>query len=1651
MFEVFGLGAEFLFNASGTERIVNVVSELQRLDTQIRNTGDGITDFNQRLLEFSGALVNTGASMMAKGLTQTYAAMKGIGQAAEWETAMVNAVRYMDDDSSEAQTAYNKALSETAKLLGKTKEEINESVVAYMMMGKSSDEALRLSQNAGYAAVAWDMTAGQVSDSFRTIKAAFNVNLEDQAMYQKYLDTINEVGNSTAATAADVVEFLSDGGSALHNVANVSMEEAMGMASAARYANMSIAEFSTMMTRLGNQYATDKSTKYFSALGVEVKDANGEMRSFAEVLYDVQKQWNDLDVATKSTFAAGVGGVYADRLSLYMGSADEYKKGSTIAGQDNTGSAEAEFSRVTNTFEMAMARLKVTTDDFVTAFWGTLLPPLTKFINVVTTVIDKISRFMQAHPAIMKVAAGFILLSGVAIALGGSFLLISGIMTKFIATIRLGYGPLKLLSSGMQGLKLALSSIAGPAKLAMGSMLKLTISMGVLYAAWKYDLFGLRSSLTEFQEKMQYSLNQTRELLSDSMPVDQFQKQIVKLSQSESIWDKLTLIMTKFGMVWKGVTEAWNTYELSDSMYQKLQAAGVLETVTWILLMKMKLTAFFEGVKEGFMTVVNVINGFIQNVLRPPFEWLMNNVLLPLADKILGAGNALEVFFGKSNDAFGDATLQKWKMFGEIAGGILATLMAFKSVTAIGNIVGSVRTLGGLLGGGSGGGGGGGNGGGGNGGGGGGGGPDGGGGGNGGGKKSAIPNPKTILVGLADIALIVGGFTLLVAAYGALSNIAGFDAFMQKGLNTLKLLFSGVLGIAVGIGALSVLTALVSKVSPAQFVSGLAGIAIVLGGFTVLIAAYGALAQIPGIQDFMLSGSATLGTLFDAVSVFACAEFLGMVAAMAVIGALSPATFVSGLAGLAVILGGFTLIISAYAALTMIPGFTDFLASGAATLAQLFNSIGEVVGSLIGGFAEGLTASLPEIGNNLSAFGQSVVPFFEAMSSAPLDGVGPFLSALGQFMLMMGGEAVLSFLTGGTDLEQLGSDLTGFGTSAKGFFDVVSTYPEEGFNKAKRVFQSISSLGGYATKSGGLAQVFTGSTDLPKLGTDLSSFATNSQSFFTTVATFPEAGMSKAKLVFESITSLGGYATKSGGLAQLFTGSTDLPKLGTDLTNFATNAQSFFTTVSGFPATGFTKSKQVFEVLDGIGDYDFKSGGLAQIFTGSTDLKGIGTQLTSFGEAVQGYFQIADGLSVSSLNKGKQIFEVLSLIGDDAFKSGGVAQFFNGSVELVSIGTQLSSFGTSVEGFFTVADRITASSTVRAKQIFTALGQMGEFANISVLLTNLGSTGTQLTNFITNAEGFFTKAESINVEGVNTLIPVLQDFFAVFNNLDTSRITSAATAMNNIGDAAENLANKVQSLSADIVTEFGNNVDLVKNFCDDANNTVAGTNLPQNVAEGITSNGSLVKDSVTTVFQNAATVLPGGTEGPFSYSSLYSSGQKVMSTMASGITSSSGLIKSAMLSAFNNAKAVLPHSDADEGPFSKLTSSGMAIPNTIASGIDKTSNSIYDSLYAAGTNAMGALPSDIGMSVNPEISDDYKQTNYERVAQAQTAVAEQKANTECTLTIAPGAIVISPQIQGGSEEDANRMADLIREMMESEIFPYIMSEFERLKELKNAR
>lgn len=1537
MFEVFGLGAEFTFNAEGVDRITDVVDRLQTLQTAMGNGTGDTREYANALGEFGSVISDMGKQLTLAGAATTAAVAAGVHQAADWQTEMVSAIRYMDDayiesqgGAEQAQLAYNQTLKETAQLLGVSKSSINDATIAYMQMGKPAELALQLAKNAGYAGVAWDMAASEVSDAFRSIKAGFNINLEDKSIYQHYLDNINEVGNSTAATSQDVVRFVSEAGASLHNVAGVSIEETMAMASAVRFANLSVDEAGTMFTRLSNQFAKGKSVGYFEELGVKLKDDEGKAKSFAELLYEVQMQWNNLSDDKKSTFASGVGGAFADRLSLYLGSGEEYKKALDIAMRENSGSAEAEFNRVTDTFNMSMSRLKVTLSDFNTAFWTALLDPLNSIVKVLNEVITKFSNWMQAHPQIMAMTARVVALSGVIATAVGGFLIFTGVIAKMRQAMLLGMGPIQMFKKVIQGIGLVFGGGIPQVMLFAGAI-------AGLYWLFTRGTDGMQEDLANLVEGFQTSFADIRMLISSDTGIDEFKQKWESLD-TDTFFGKVTAGVSQAILAVQGFFQYLRNGEISEDLQLKLDVSGMSDTVNYIISiweqLLPRLQALWGGFKEGFVSAVDSMVGVVKTVFTPIID-----IVSMVAEKIFG------IKFDPEN-MFGD--ISKWEAIGKVLGVVLAGFLAFKTVTGVINTVkgaiGGVTSMVGNL-------------------------PGMGGNGNGGqsgplggGISNLIPNPTDMLKGMADVAIVLGGFTLIVEAYGALSTIPGFTEYLSSGMDTLSLLFSNTLQIVTGLAGLGIITALAGQISPATMGLGIANIAIVLGGFTLIFEAFGALTQIPGFNEFLGAGAQTLGQLFDAMSVFADPAFIGMTVAIGIMGAVNPATFALGIASLAIVLGGMTLIISAFSALSMIPGFNEFIDTGVQTLAQLFNGIGVLIGSVIGGIGEGITNSLPAIGENLAGFATAVKPFFETMAEVPLDGVGPFLESLGAFMLMMAGDALASLITGGTDLSALGQDLCTFGTSAAGFFDSVATYPEEGLEKAPRVFEAISNLGGYATKSGGLAQLFTGTTNLPELGSNLTEFGKNAAGFFAAAATFDDVGIEKAPKIFDAISSLGGYATKSGGVAQWFTGTTDLPGLGTDLSNFGNNVATFFNTVSGFTDKSIANAKEVFNVLALIGDYGYKSGGVAQWFTGTTDIAGIGTQLADFAGSVKGFFDLVGGFTFESIDKVKKLFEALDFIGNSSFRSGGFFEIFTGGVDLVNIGNQLSSFAESLKGMFDVVVNVDFASITKIKNIFEALQGVGDFTRASLLMTDLGGAGTQLSEFITNAETFFNKAKDIETSGVTTISGPLKEFMSVFAGIDAGNINASASGLSAFGEALIQVNSAFQQLSVDVET--------VKTTIDNVtqSSTTWGTDVITNFTSGFDGGSSNVQSSV----DNVETII----KNKLGNIDLNTEGSTTMGSFVTGLDSTVGDITGVMETAHTNITNPLNNIKSEMNTIGVNIVSGLIEGmNSKCGELNTVANSIAAQIKSTMQNAMKiqspsqVMADDIGVYIPAGIAE----------------------------------------------------------------------------------
>ena len=376
----------------------------------------------------------------------------------------------------------------------------------------------------------------------------------------------------------------------------------------------------------------------------------------------------------------------------------------------------------------------------------------------------------------------------------------------------------------------------------------------------------------------------------------------------------------------------------------------------------------------------------------------------------------------------------------------------------------------------------------------------------------------TVLKGIGNLAIIIGGFTLLGAA---LLLVAPF--ITQLGDMKSLLMLVGVIGVLGLVGAgLTYLAGIVGNIPVATVALGLANMAIIIAGMSALLLLVGAVSLIN--FDYkrlttLIGIIGLLGLVGGALTIFA-----------GIVGMIPIPVVLAGLANIALVMGGMTALILAFGALSKVEGIQEFITAGGDLLAQLFGVIGKIAGSLIGGIGEAISKSLPVIGENLAKFGTNIKPLFSAFKGVDMGGVGSFFSSLGGFLLQVTGNNLLdsltSWFTGGNSFEQIGKDLTALANGAEGFFTKVATFPENSFTNATSLFECLAGMGDLPN-SGGLKGWASGDVDYKAIAKGLESLSGEGvKKFFTMAGGLNSQTFENVKLMFDSLGGLGDMPKK---------------------------------------------------------------------------------------------------------------------------------------------------------------------------------------------------------------------------------------------------------------------------------------------------------------------------------------------------------------------------------------------------------------------------------------------------------------------------------------------------------------------------------------------
>jgi len=756
----------------------------------------------------------------------------------------------------------------------------------------------------------------------------------------------------------------------------------------------------------------------------------------------------------------------------------------------------------------------------------------------------------------------------------------------------------------------------------------------------------------------------------------------------------------------------------------------------------------------------------------------------------------------------------------------------------------------------------------------------------------------------------------LLPATLALSAVMGMFTVMELGAKHVKGAMGSIIAMSVVVALLGVMLIALSQCKWQNTLAAAAGLSIVMLAFAGTLAIVGATAQvaiaaIPGIAVMTLALAAITVMIYELAqckpeSVLASAASLSVLllalsVALAIVSHIPISGAIEGALGLSAFIGIMGLVLAALGGLSRIPGLTELVEDGGSFLSSIGYALGNFVGSIVGGFAAGATSGLPEIADNLSAFGDKIQPFITSLSAVdPIDFVAKVGALTAGILLLTAADFVSSIMTFSPickSFADLGSELSQFMINAMPFLTAALLISPDMMEGVKALAETIMIITA-ADLLSSISSWISGDNSMDKFGTQLVSFGNAIAEFSSTVAgkvdaSAVEAAANAGKIMADMASTI----PNSGGVLGFFAGENDVDTFGTMLKSFGKSIVSFSETVAGnIDQDAVQAAADAGSIMAKFQETIPNTGGVVDFFTGKNDMATFGNNLESFGKSIASFSEKVAGKIDSdavqtAANAGAMMVELNKIVPDE----GGVKGWWFGDNDLSDFGDNIADFGEAIASFsasVSGAVSATAISSVidSAKDLvdFNTYAKDAKFDNLSKLNLAISTDFTGIAGSLQSVSS--TISEGINIKNINSMISccrslvsfsaeigkdsgsnlksfasALSDFSNQMSKVDTSGLSSFSKQMNTIGDSGVNA----------LLTSFKGA---------SAKATEAGSSVAKAVSSGFSKNASSFTKAATSVLNKMIQTVKG-------YSSKASSAMKAVAAgMADGVISGKSMI-----------------------------------------------------------------------------------------------------------------------------------------------------------------
>lgn len=783
----------------------------------------------------------------------------------------------------------------------------------------------------------------------------------------------------------------------------------------------------------------------------------------------------------------------------------------------------------------------------------------------------------------------------------------------------------------------------------------------------------------------------------------------------------------------------------------------------------------------------------------------------------------------------------------------------------------------------------------------------------------------------------------------------------------------------------------------------------------IIDAAIGVLVELfAGIMDRLKQ--IDFSTLLDAI--VGAGLFTAFLTALIVIQPfLAPA--MKALVQFGIIIAEFIAILAVIGGIAQIPGVTGILQDGGGILKIIGDAIGGFLGSIIGGFAEGATSTLPKIGEHLAGFANNAKTFFETVSGLSDEFPDKIVSLIdGITGLTASGalDALTKIFTGSSGLVKIGKELSEFAPYLKEFVEEVSGVDPSKVANTTVAMKHLAEMADSMPREGGVWGFLAGDRDYASFGKQLKDLGTGLADYSDAVVNVDSARVKNSVEAAMHIANLAHEIPNSGGVAGFFAGENDLSGLATQLVPFGEALRDYSNAVTNVAVDKVKASADAALSLVQMMAAMPNDGGLVSWFTGDNTLDELGKQLAVFGYGLSSYSNSVANINGDKIKESAEATKALVSMANNLSNEGGIVSWFTGDNTLGDFGKELTKFGNNLSTYSATLEGVNLANIRKGTDCSNLISQMAasvttgdiRLASYTEDIVDLGEailsfnndvaivalTDIQtVINNISNVTKACSELANVDVAAIRAVGDSVQDSIRdmidgslevialklpdytkmgqdIITRLNTGmqnqNASMNATATKMGGDLIQYFRNGIGQKIPTVDTEIKGLITRVSNTIKSTNSNMSswGSSWMSNLSSGIRSGSSSVSSAVSSVCGSMAN------SARAYYSSMYSAGAYIIDGLADGISAHAYRASYAAASAAQAAAQAARNALKINSPSKVFEEIGKFVDMGLAQGLDRYSYLSDDSAKSVAEQAADNMRNSLSQVLTEEIDFD---------------------------------------------------------------------------------